>query len=102
MRRFSMWIDKYKPKSLDEMILNPNTRIDLQTLLHSDLSFVLHGPPGCGKGCFTDILVENSDYIFITSYNQDINFIKEHVIDFCIHMSLSEKFVIFFCQYSFD
>lgn len=80
-----MFIDRYKPKSLDEMVLNPNTRAGLESLTKNDLSFILYGPPGCGKTCFVEILLSDpeADWLKIDVEDQTVDYIRDKLKQYC-------------------
>lgn len=93
-------IDKYKPKSLGEMILNPKTRESLEKLALNNLSFILYGPEGCGKGTFVDILIadiNDTNLMWIEAARQNIDWIRDNVERYSATTTLydSHKYIVF-------
>jgi replication-associated recombination protein RarA len=82
---YTQFIFTYKPKSLDEMVLNPATRAALEGLTGNNLSFILYGPPGCGKTCFVDILLSEPDVDFlkIRVAHQTADYIRNELRQYC-------------------
>jgi DNA polymerase III delta prime subunit len=68
------------------MILNPATRNTLENLTENNLSFILYGTPGCGKGTFVDTLIADIDemnLMWIDASKQNIDWIRDNVERFC-------------------
>lgn len=55
------WPFVHSPKSLDEMVLHPDTRDILQKVMDTPgvMSIMLSGGPGVGKGTFLDIYLKD-------------------------------------------
>ena len=54
------WNKKYEPKEFDEMILNPAVRNKLSNIFRVPQNVTLYGPPGVGKGTFTNIFIKKN------------------------------------------
>lgn len=54
----SLWVEKYRPKVLSELVLPDNYRQDFQVCIQRrEISnFLFYGPPGSGKTCISLIL----------------------------------------------
>jgi DNA polymerase III delta prime subunit len=93
------WIHKYKPKSLDDMVLNPATRKELEKLSRNNKSFMLTGASGCGKNCFLDILLSESetDFLWLDPSKQAVKYIRENVEKYCssVFNYTGKNFVVF-------
>lgn len=81
----TLLINLYEPKTLEDMVLNPKTRKTLESLTRSNLSFILHGPPGCGKGTFTNILLsqDDGDPCLVKQKNLNVDYIRDTVTHYC-------------------
>ena len=79
------WTEKYRPKSLDEMVLNPNTKKELEKLSRNKKSFILYGPAGCGKTCFVNILLSDpdADHLKIDVSNQTMDYLRNNLRRYC-------------------
>ena len=93
-------INAYKPKSLDEMVLNERTRRELESLIRSDLSFILYGDSGCGKGTFVDIIladVPDVNLMWVDASKQNVEWVRNNVERFAasVNMYDSMKHIVF-------
>lgn len=70
------WNVKYEPKELDEMILNSAVRNQLSNTSRTPQNVILHGPPGVGKGTFTNIFIKKTG-----CFVMQVNASKETSID---------------------
>lgn len=55
-----LWIFEYQPKKLSEMVLEPNTRKDLEKVMKELPNFILFSKPGMGKGTFANIFINET------------------------------------------
>lgn len=97
-----LWVDKYAPKTLSEVILSPETKDIFTSFIENETfpSMILTGPPGIGKtvaakalcndlGC--DLLFKNA------SLNGLIDDLRNQVHNYCSTASFSAPFkVVFF------
>lgn len=63
----AIWTFKYEPQTLDEMIIHQDIRPILDKSLKEVPNLMLIGPPGVGKGTFTNIYLKETglDYLKI-------------------------------------
>jgi replication factor C small subunit len=91
MHHHGKWHLKYEPTSLDEMVLNVNTRQKLKYVMDSMEDAILYGPPGCGKGTFVNIFVRNSDrdHMWLNAADEGgVDTIRNKVQSFCYSMPI--------------
>ena len=89
MHHHGKWHLKYEPTSLDEMVLNVNTRQKLRYVTDSMEDAILYGPPGCGKGTFVNIFVINPvrDNMWLNAADEGgVDTIRNKVQSFCYSM----------------
>ena len=55
-----LWVFKYAPKILDEMIVTPEKKEKLQKIIDEIPNTLIAGKPGTGKGTFMDILLKET------------------------------------------
>ena len=60
MSNHTVWTQKYEPKTLDEMVLNPAIRRKLENVLSDPKNLILHGSTGLGKGTFVRIFLNET------------------------------------------
>lgn len=96
-----LWVEAYRPKTIDECILPDNLKQTFQTFIENGTvpNLVLAGPPGIGKTTVARALCEqlNSDYIIINgSLNGNIDTLRNDILAFASTMSFSggRKYVI--------
>lgn len=85
-----LWIEKYRPKTLDDVVLNNDQKMFLQKCLEKDEipHLMFYGPAGSGKTTTARILIDNlihsdMDLLFINgSDDNGIQFIRDVVIEF--------------------
>ena len=55
------WVDKYSPKTLDDMVLDPRIKKRFEQILESKVcpNMILNGPPGTGKTEAVKIIIES-------------------------------------------
>jgi replication factor C small subunit len=70
-----VWFEKYRPKTLDELILNDDIRERLQSLIDKDeiQHLLLFGTAGIGKTTLAKILVNtlNCSYLYINASDEN-------------------------------
>lgn len=95
-----LWVEKFRPESLDEMALNEDNRelfqqyIDRGEIPH----LLLHGPAGCGKTTVSKILAEELDCQLLTlnaSSERGIDTIRDKIRTFARGMTRSDWNLVF-------
>src|SRR5574343_175784 len=94
------WPYKHVPKSLDEMVLNSDTRRDLQKIMDTPgvSSFLLSGSPGVGKGSFIDIYLKDRDVDYLkinASMERNIDDVREKVRQYAETMNIGNFKVVY-------
>lgn len=92
-----IWTFKYEPKTLKEMVVDLSTRVKLSKVLNEKPNIMLSGPPGIGKGTFTNIYLKTTgiDRIKINASDETgIDNIREKVKSFATAGSSDLKVVI--------
>lgn len=77
----TLWIDKYEPKTFEEMILNPETKTGLQAVMRDCPHVILYGLPGCGKTTFAKVFLKKTNHIYISG-KKGVAVIREKVEPF--------------------
>ena len=96
-----LWVERYRPTTLDDVILDPQTRallqgyIDAQEFPH----LLLAGPPGTGKTTVAKILARAVDAKLLelnASNERGIEVVREKVLNFARSRMMTRFNVIFF------
>jgi len=82
------WVEKYRPTTLEEMVLDEKLYGKLSQITHSNMpNIILHGPPGTGKTTTALILakkVAGNDFVELNaSDNRGITTVSELANHFC-------------------
>lgn len=85
-----LWIEKYRPKTLNDVVLNADQKIFLEKCIQNDEipHLMLHGPAGSGKTTTARILIDllihsDMDVLFINGSDENgVEFIRDTVIEF--------------------
>ena len=84
------WVEKYRPKNLESVILNDILEVKLSTYSTSNMpNLLLYGPPGTGKtttalAIVSKVLKNKENFIELNaSDNRGINMISEFIQSFC-------------------
>lgn len=91
----NIWTRNYAPKSLEDMILHPVVRNQLENVLNNPQSIILYGSPGVGKGTFTKIFLENfgCDKMWKNaSHDTGIDMIRKDILPFATAASVKTFF----------
>lgn len=94
MNKSDLWIFKYQPQLFDDMILSDDCRDQLQPVLEGQQNAALIGPPGVGKGTFTNIYLKHHDasaLIINGSKETGIDVMREKVDRFASTLGFSNK-----------
>ncbi len=81
----TQWIIKYEPKTFSEMVLHPETRVQLARVLKNECNITLYSKPGMGKGTFANVFLKETgcESMWINaSFDNGIDFIREKVQSF--------------------
>jgi DNA polymerase III delta prime subunit len=81
----NVWLKKYEPKELNEMILHPIVRNELENVQNNPQHLILYGSPGVGKGTFTNIFLAKTgaDLLWVNaSDDTGIGNVREKVKSF--------------------
>ena len=89
-----IWSQKYRPKTLKDMVLSPTHREHLEDLIKQKQipNMMLAGSPGSGKSTLAKVLVAelNADYLYINASDEaGIDTIRSKVVGFAETRSLS-------------
>ena len=89
-----LWVEQYRPQTIDECILPTDIKETFQSFVdRGEISnLLLAGPPGCGKTTVARALCEqmNADYMFINgSEESGIDTLRTKIKNFASTVSLS-------------
>jgi DNA polymerase III delta prime subunit len=79
----TLWIDKYEPKTLDEMVLNRRTRSKLVKVMRDCPHVILYGGVGIGKTTFTKIFFKKFRHVYISG-KKGVAVIRDEVKAFAV------------------
>ena len=70
----SPWVEKYRPMSMENIVLTNENRKILQNMLDKDYipNLLFHGPPGTGKSTIARIILEEFNYDIIEFNASDV------------------------------
>jgi DNA polymerase III delta prime subunit len=95
-----VWVEKYRPKSIEEMILSEKNREHFSNLTEIPNNLLFVGNPGCGKTTLAKILANKFapySYLYINASEEgNIDTVRNKIADFISVMSMdgSQKVVI--------
>lgn len=105
----SLWIEKYRPKKLDALVLPEQYKIDFQRLIErgSLPNLLLSGPPGGGKTTLALVLCSKNGVLFNKRDNmlmangssqktRSIKFVEDVVEPFLKHPPAGDKYKVVF------
>ncbi len=104
MPNSELWVEKHRPKKLEEMVLSDLNRETFEKYLHEEAipHLLFGGPPGSGKTTLARIIVDliiknDSDILYINGSDQTgVANIRENVIGFLKSPPMSSKIKIVF------
>ena len=84
MRDEFVWVEKYRPKTIEECILPDNIKKTFQDFLDKGEvpNLLLSGPPGCGKTTVAKALCQElgADYYVINGSDEDDSLIPSEIM----------------------
>lgn len=84
-----LWWEKYKPKSLDNIILLPRIR---KIVEKGPSNMIFYGHYGLGKTCLSNILSKKYPNIKLdSSFDTSIDILRTRVDEFCSKMSIMDS-----------
>jgi len=98
--RDNLWVNKYRPKSIKDLILPFNIRKPLTKFLREKEipHLLLAGPPGCGKTSYARIIFKTLDCskLYMNASNErGIDVMRNKIIPFCASQSINKWKIIF-------
>ena len=106
MKSNTLWVEKYRPSSLDSYIGNDHLKSKVKVYLESgDLPhLLLHGKAGTGKTTLAKILMNNidCDYLYINASDENsVEVVRDKVKNFASTLGFQEMKVIILdeCDY---
>ena len=95
--RDNLWVYKYRPQSINDIILNDDIRPKLAKALEEIPNLLLYGTPGIGKGCFADLMInkDNLDHMWINASDENgIEVFRNKIRPFATAMCMKEMKVV--------
>ena len=91
----TLWVEKYRPKNLDDIILDGDVKEHFKTITEDVPSILFYGPPGIGKSSLAKILVNDilkCQYLYIYASDENgIDSFRNKVITFAQTRSIDSK-----------
>lgn len=90
-----LWVEKYRPRSLADVILEEEVKKHFSSISDDTPHLLFYGPPGIGKSTMAKILVKDvlkCQYLYINASDENgIDTIRNKVISFAQTRSLDGK-----------
>jgi DNA polymerase III delta prime subunit len=95
-KKHVLWVEKYRPTTINDLILTPETRQLLQSYIVGKFipNVIFQGPPGTGKTSAAIALCKELDYSYVMingSMYGNIDTLRTDIKDFCQSQSLNGK-----------
>lgn len=91
----TLWVEKYRPKTLDDIILDSDIREHFQNITDDIPNLLFYGSPGTGKSTLAKIIVNDilkCQYLYINASDENgIDTIRNKVISFAQTRSIDAK-----------
>jgi DNA polymerase III delta prime subunit len=91
----NLWVEKYRPQSLNDVILDEETKAHFSSLNDDTPHLLFHGPPGTGKSTMAKIIVKDilkCQYLYINASDENgVDTIRNKVISFAQTRSIDGK-----------
>ena len=90
-----MWVEKYRPKTLDDVVLTPEVKEHFLSLAEDTPHILFYGSPGTGKSTMAKVLVNSilkCQYLYINASDENgVDTIRNKVISFAQTRSIDGK-----------
>lgn len=90
-----MWVEKYRPKILDDVVLSPDVKEHFSSLNEDTPHLLFYGAPGTGKSTMAKIIVNSllkCQYLYINASDENgVDTIRNKVISFAQTRSVDGK-----------
>lgn len=99
-----IWCEKWEPKTIDDMILNPLVKEQLKKAMVELPNLLISGPPGVGKGTFFNILrrTVNPDCIRINCSDEtSVDNVRTKIKSFATGMGTSPLKIVYLNEADF-
>ena len=65
MNIFTPWVEKYRPNTFDDIVLDPLNKIILENIIKNEHfpNLLFYGPPGTGKTTLAQIIAQRTQHI---------------------------------------
>jgi DNA polymerase III delta prime subunit len=91
----TLWVEKYRPKTLDDIILDPDIKEHFTKITDDIPNILFYGSPGTGKSTMAKIIVNDilqCQYLYINASDENgIDTIRNKVISFAQTRSIDAK-----------
>jgi DNA polymerase III delta prime subunit len=100
MTKLLPWIEKYRPSTLDDILLSPFVKTEVQGIISSGNipNMIISGEPSTGKSSTINILLKIFKYIEVLELNvsddRGLNIINSKIIPFCRKTSNNIRLII--------
>ena len=83
----ALWTERYRPSTLDELILPERISTKLRNGLY--MNFLFHGSPGTGKTSTAKVLAGNNPFMYINcSVETGVDTVRSKITEFCSTLSV--------------